>query len=138
VVELRSGPYSAGKQAGKFLLQRLARGPAPAGQLVAEAEQEGIVPATLYRAARRLKVTKTVCWGLPDKQTTMEREEQTAPVEAEGQAVPAVAETDLRIKQVVAEVSQLITEGMGREIAIHRACRGDRELAAQVRKELHR
>jgi len=138
VVEMRSGPYSAGRRADEFLSERLAGGVVVrVSQLLAEAEHEAIDPTTLRRAAKRLSVMRPVCWALlaersAAQQATVKREDPAAPVEAEGQAVPAVAGTDPRIKQVVAEVSQLITEGMDREIAIHRACRADRELASQV------
>lgn len=124
---MRSGPYKPGRAAEAFLSQRLAGGAVPVGQLVAEAEQEGIVPATLSRAARRLKVTKPVCWALP---------EQSAPVEAERRAV--IPESDLQVGQAVVEMNRLIKGGMGRDFAIHQACQGDRELEARVRKELAR
>ena len=61
---------------------------------------------------------------------------QNLPPETESGVVAAVAETDPRVQRVVAEVTNLIAGGLGREIAIHRVCRGDRELEAQVLKEL--
>ena len=105
-------------------------------QLLTEAEQEGIDPMTLRRAAERLSVTKPVCWALPEsapQQTTVEREEQAPPVEAERHAVAAVAGTDPRVARAVAEVTNLIVGGIAtRDFAIHQACQGDPELRAQV------
>ena len=136
---MRSGPYKSGKRAEAFLSQRLAeRAVVPVDRLLAEAEQENIDPMTLRRAAERLGVAKLVCWALPDKQATVKGEEPVAPVEAQGPAVAAVVETDPRVEQAAAEVSRLIAEGMGREIAIHRACRGNRELEARLLKERSR
>ncbi len=122
---MRSGPYKSGKRAEAFLSQRLAGRAVPVSQLVAEAEQEGIVPATLRRAAKRLSVTKLVCWALPDEQAT-------------GQVVAAVADSDPRVEQAVAEADRLIDGGMPRDNAIHRACRGNRELEARLLKERSR
>ena len=140
MIELRSGPYRSGKQAEAFLARRLAgRVVVPVSQLLADAEREGIDQATVRRAAERLGVTKPVCWALPEsapQQAIVEAEEQAVAVEAQRQA--AAAETDPRVEQAVAEVSELIAEGLGRDSAIHRTCRGDRELAARVLKKLAR
>ena len=101
----------------------------PVDRLLADAEREGIDLMTLRRAAERLSVTKLVCWALPGERATVESEK---PAEAEEQAVAAVADSDPGVERAVAEVSKLIMQGLSRGIAIHRACRGDRELARQV------
>ncbi len=118
---MRSGPYKPGRAAEAFLSQRLAgRVVVPVTQLLAEAEQEDIDLTTLRRAAKRLSVTKLVCWALPDEQAT-------------GQVVAAVADSDPRVEQAVAEVTNLVVGGIGTlDFAIHQACQGDPELRAQV------
>ena len=105
----------------------------PVEQLEAEALREGIARRTLYRVRRRLGLVNRRAWALPEsvpQQAIVEAEEQAVAEEAQRQA--AAAETDPRVDRAVAEVSKLIAEGLGRDIAIHRTCRGDRELIAQV------
>lgn len=134
---MRSGPYKAGKRAEAFLSERLAGGVVvPVDRLLADAKRGSIDPMTLRRAAKRLSVAKPVCWALPDEQATGDAEE---PVEAEGPAVAAVAETDPRVERAVAAVRELIAGGMPRDIAVYRrVCQGDPELAALVLEKLAR
>ena len=159
MIELRSGPYRAGKQAEEFLLRRLARGVVPVAQLVDEAEREDIAPATLFRAARRLGVAKPACWALPEsslKRTTEGSKEQAASVEAEGQAkalapvsngtseeVEAAeseaTELDPRVEQLVAAARRLMARGQRASSIIHRIRKSlGAELADAVKDELGR
>lgn len=148
---MRRGPYSAGRQAGEFLLRRLRQGPVAVSQLEAAAGQEEIARATLYRAAERLGVVRMSTeagrlWALSGESVPVENVEPAgalAPVSngtaGEGSGVESeVTETDPRVERLVAEACGLISRGiMRREVIVHRIRKAwGAELADQVKAVL--
>ena len=135
VFEMRFGPYRAGRRAETFLRERLAWGPVAVSQLEAAAREEMIVRSTLYRTARRIGVVRTSTeagklWALPAEP---EPPESAEPLDG------AVAETDARVEQLVAEVRRRMSRGQRPGPIVHRIRKAlGAETAAAVKAEIGR